>query len=333
MTAPEPTPDLAVTAPEPTLDLVVTGRRSEAEGVVSLTLARPDGGPLPDWTPGAHLDLLLGDGLERQYSLCGDPADAAAWTVAVLREADGRGGSVRVHDALHEGAAVRVRGPRNHFALLPAPRYLFVAGGIGITPLVPMLAAAEAAGADWSLLYVGRSRATMAFAGQLADRYGPRVLLRPRDETPRPDLAAHLAAHLATPGGRAEVYCCGPRPLLEAVERHCAQAGGPPAHVERFRPREPAGVGPERAFTLVLARSGLTLTVPADASVLDTVRGAGVDVLYSCGQGTCGTCETDVLDGRPDHRDSLLTEAERAESASMMVCVSRCLGERLVLDL
>ncbi|GLW54387.1 ferredoxin [Kitasatospora phosalacinea] len=318
-----------MTAPEPTLDLLVTGRRDEAEGVVSLTLARPDGGSLPAWTPGAHLDLLLGDGLERQYSLCGDPADAAAWTVAVRREPGGRGGSAHVHDALHEGAAVRARGPRNHFALLPAPRYLFVAGGIGITPLVPMLAAAEAAGADWNLLYVGRSRATMAFAGHLADRYGPRVLLRPRDETARPDLAAHLDAL----DGRAEVYCCGPLPLLEAVERHRAQAGRPPAHVERFRPREPAGAGPERAFTLVLARSGLTLTVPADASVLDTVRGAGVDVLYSCGQGTCGTCETDVLDGHPEHRDSLLTEAERAESASMMVCVSRCLGERLVLDL
>ncbi|MFC8718512.1 PDR/VanB family oxidoreductase [Kitasatospora sp. NPDC057198] len=318
-----------MTAPEPTLDLVVAGRRAETEGVVALTLARPDGGPLPAWTPGAHLDLLLGAGLERQYSLCGDPAEAAAWTIAVLREAGGRGGSARVHDTLHEGAAVRVRGPRNHFALRPAPRYLFVAGGIGITPLVPMLAAAEAAGADWSLLYTGRSRATMAFAGHLADRYGPRVLLRPRDETARPDLAAHLDAL----DEAAEVYCCGPRPLLEAVERHRERTGRPPARVERFRPREPAAAGPERPFTVVLARSGLTLTVPADASVLETVRGAGVEVLYSCEQGTCGTCETDVLDGRPEHRDALLTEAERAESASMMVCVSRCLGERLVLDL
>ncbi|WP_033218556.1 PDR/VanB family oxidoreductase [Kitasatospora phosalacinea] len=318
-----------MTAPEQTLDLVVTGRRDEAEGVVSLTLARPDRAPLPAWTPGAHLDLLLGDGLERQYSLCGDPAERTAWTVAVLREPGGRGGSALVHDTLREGAGVRVRGPRNHFALRPAPRYLFVAGGIGITPLVPMLAAAEEAGADWTLLYAGRSRASMAFAGQLADRYGPRVLLRPRDETGRPDLAAHLDAL----DPRAEVYCCGPRPLLEAVERHCERTGRAPARVERFQPREPAGAGPDRAFTLVLARSGLTLTVPADASVLDTVRRAGVDVLYSCGQGTCGTCETDVLEGRPEHRDSLLTEAERAESASMMVCVSRCLEERLVLDL
>nr|WP_106438121.1 PDR/VanB family oxidoreductase [Kitasatospora sp. SID7827] len=309
--------------------LVVTGRRTEAEGVVSLTLARPDGGPLPGWTPGAHLDLLLGDGLERQYSLCGDPAETAAWTVAVLREAGGRGGSVRVHDTLHPGAAVRARGPRNHFALRPAPRYLFVAGGIGITPLVPMLAAAEAAGADWRLLYTGRARAAMAFAGQLADRYGPRVLLHPRDETGRPDLAAHLDAL----DEAAEVYCCGPRPLLAAVERHRERTGRRPARVERFQPREPAGAGPDRAFTVLLARSGRTLTVPADASVLDTVRAAGVEVLYSCERGTCGTCETDVLDGRPDHRDALLTEAERAESASMMVCVSRCLGERLVLDL
>ncbi|MFE9428519.1 PDR/VanB family oxidoreductase [Kitasatospora sp. NPDC006697] len=318
-----------MTAQEETLDLVVTGRREEAAAVVSLTLARPDGGALPEWTPGAHLDLLLANGIERQYSLCGDPADRTSWTIAVLREPQGRGGSALVHETVREGARLRVRGPRNQFALLPAPRYLFVAGGIGITPILPMLAAAQAAGAEWTLLYGGRSRASMAFAAGLVERYGDRVLLRPQDECGLLDLAGELDGLAAD----AAVYCCGPGPLLEAVERHCERTGRAPARFERFQPREPARTAGDRAFTVVLERSGRTLTVPADASVLETVRGAGVDVLYSCEQGTCGTCETDVLEGRPDHRDSLLTEAERAESASMMICVSRCLGERLVLDL
>lgn len=316
------------TGPHP---LVIAERREEAEGVVSLTLRHAQGAELPQWQPGAHIDLLLADGMERQYSLCGDPADRMAWRVAVLREPEGRGGSAYVHDRLLAGSTVRARGPRNNFPLRPAARYLFVAGGIGITPLLPMLRKAQADGAQWSLLYGGRRRASMAFAEELATRHGERVLLRPQDETGLLDLPGYLGA----PREDTAVYCCGPGPLLDAVAQYCAANGWPEPAMERFQPKEKeqeAGAD-NQPFEVVLARSGLTLTVPQDASVLDTVRAAGIEALYSCTEGTCGTCETEVLDGDPDHRDSLLTAVERAAGETMMICVSRCRGPRLVLDL
>ncbi|MGP2439922.1 PDR/VanB family oxidoreductase [Streptomyces sp. JW3] len=305
-------------------ELLVTSVELVADGVLALTLRHPLGEPLPGWQPGAHLDVVLGPGLERQYSLCGDPADRAVWRIAVLRETAGRGGSAYVHEHLRRGGTVRVRGPRNHFPLEPAARYRFVAGGIGITPLLPMLAAADRAGADWTLLYGGRTRAAMAFTGELA-RYGDRVTLAPEDETGLLDLAPVLDG---VPDGTL-VYCCGPGPLLDAVEGRC-----PPRilRTERFHPKEQLAVA-NGEFEVVLARSGRTVAVPPDVSVLDAVRAAGVEVLYSCAEGTCGTCETEVLEGMPDHRDSVLTEAERAAGETMLVCVSRCHGKRLVLDL
>ncbi|MGW2620490.1 PDR/VanB family oxidoreductase [Streptomyces sp. NPDC001500] len=306
------------------LELVVERRESAADGVLALTLRHPLGEPLPAWEPGAHVDVVLGPGLERQYSLCGDPADRSAWRIAVLREADGRGGSAHVHEQVRQGDKIRVRGPRNHFALRPAPRYRFIAGGIGITPLLPMLAAAEAAGADWSLLYGGRTRASMAFTGELAV-YGDRVTVAPQDEAGLLDLGPVLDALPED----ALVYCCGPGPLLDAVEERC-----PPGalRVERFQAKErPAAQ--EEEFEVELAQSGRTLTVAPGVSVLDAVRAAGVEVLFSCTEGTCGTCETDVLDGTPDHRDSVLSAGEREAGETMMICVSRCRGKRLVLDL
>lgn len=313
----------------PLVAVTVAERRREAEDVISLTLRHADGADLPAWRPGAHVDLLLRDGLERQYSLCGDPADRGTWRIAVLREPEGRGGSAFVHDCLPVAARVRVRGPRNDFPLMPAARYLFIAGGIGITPILPMLHAAHAAGTPWSLLYGGRRRASMAFANELTARFGERVVLRPQDESGLLDLAGFLGA----PRPGTAVYCCGPDPLLDAVSEHCGTHGWPPPAVERFRPARQDAESANTAFELVLSRSGLTLTVPRDASVLDTVRAAGVGVLYSCTEGTCGTCETDVLEGVPEHRDSLLTADERAAGETMMICVSRCRGERLVLDL
>ncbi|WEO94159.1 PDR/VanB family oxidoreductase [Streptomyces sp. FXJ1.172] len=305
-------------------ELVVAERRFAAEGVLSLTLRHPLGQQLPGWEPGAHVDLLLGPGLQRQYSLCSDPADRSAWRIAVRREPEGRGGSAYVHEELAEGGKVRVLGPRNHFRLEAADRYRFVAGGIGITPLLPMLAAAGAAGTEWTLLYGGRSRASMAFTGELA-RYGDRVTLAPQDETGLLDLGPVLDD---VPDGTL-VYCCGPGPLLDAVEERC------PAgllRTERFQPK-PQQAAMEAEFEVVLARSGRTLTVAPKVSVLDAVRAAGVEVLYSCTEGTCGTCETDVLQGTPDHRDSVLSEEERAAGDTMMICVSRCRGARIVLDL
>ncbi|MGV9935553.1 PDR/VanB family oxidoreductase [Streptomyces olivaceoviridis] len=305
-------------------ELVVDRREPAAEGVLALTLRHPLGEELPAWEPGAHVDVLLGPGLERQYSLCGDPSDRRLWRIAVLREADGRGGSAYVHERVREGDKVRVRGPRNHFPLHPSPRYRFIAGGIGITPVLPMLAAAEAAGAEWTLLYGGRTRRSMAFTAEL-ERYGDRVTLAPQDETGLLDLAPVLDG---LPDGTL-VYCCGPGPLLDAVEERCP-AGA--VRVERFRPTE-RSAGDDGAFEVVLERSGRTLTVPPGVSILDTVRAAGVEVLYSCTEGTCGTCETDVLEGTPEHRDSVLTDEERESGETMMICVSRCRGGRLVLDL
>ncbi|MEU2774034.1 PDR/VanB family oxidoreductase [Streptomyces sp. NPDC007162] len=306
-------------------ELVVSERASAADGVVALTLRHPLGENLPGWEAGAHLDVVLGPDLERQFSLCGDPGDRTGWRIAVLREPDGRGGSAFVHEQLRVGDKVWVRGPRNHFRLEPAPRYRFVAGGIGITPILPMLAAAEAAGAEWTLLYGGRTRQSMAFTGELA-RYGDtRVTVAPQDETGLLDLGAVLDD---VPEDTL-VYCCGPGPLLDAVEERCPASV---LRVERFRPKEQVA-GEEREFEVVLAQSGRSVTVLPGVSVLDTVRGAGVEVLFSCTEGTCGTCETDVLEGTPDHRDSVLTEQERAAGETMLICVSRCRGERLVLDL
>ncbi|MFI6274392.1 PDR/VanB family oxidoreductase [Streptomyces sp. NPDC050988] len=308
-------------------ELVVERRDLAAEGVLALTLRHPLGEELPAWEPGAHIDVILGPDLERQYSLCGDPADRRSWRVAVLREPDGRGGSAHVHGQLEAGDKVRVRGPRNHFALQPSPRYRFVAGGIGITPILPMLAAAEAAGAEWTLLYGGRTRNSMAFVEELG-RYGDRVRVAPQDEAGLLDLDSELGS----PQADTLVYCCGPGPLLDAVEERCMRWPKGSLHVERFQPKVQE-TGADTEFEVVLERSGQTLTVPADVSVLDTVRSAGVEVLFSCTEGTCGTCETDVLEGTPDHRDSVLTDEEREAGETMLICVSRCRGKRLVLDL
>jgi ferredoxin-NADP reductase len=309
-------------------DVVVVARRVEADGVVGVEFALPGGAPLPAWTPGAHIDVTLPGGLTRQYSLCGDPADRTRWCIGVLREADGRGGSRWIADELTEGTTLRVRGPRNNFPLLPAARYVFVAGGIGITPLLPMIAAATAAGTDWELHYGGRARASMAFLDRLA-AHGERVHVHPQDEVG----LLPLDTVLGTPGRSTLVYCCGPAPLLDAVEARCREWGAGVLHVERFTGAPAAGDGADTSFEVVCAASGVTVEVPAGMSVLEAVENAGINVLSSCAEGVCGTCETAVLSGEPDHRDSLLTDDERAAGDAMMICVSRSRGPRLVLDL
>ena len=309
--------------------LVVAAREVLADGIVALTLRDPAGAPLPSWAPGAHLDLLLTPKLTRQYSLCGDPEDRASYRVAVLREQAGRGGSAHIHDRVAVGDRVEVTGPRNNFALLDSPRYLFIVGGIGITPILPMLAAASRAGADWTLVYGGRSRSSMAFLPFLADAYGQRVRVQPQDEVGLLDLAALLGEELTD----TLVYCCGPTPLLDAVEARCAGWLAGALRVERFSAgelAEPALVG---SFTVELAQSGRTLEVPPDRSILQVVEEAGIPVLSSCQEGTCGTCETGVLGGVPDHRDVLLTADERAANDTMFICVSRACSTTLVLDL
>ncbi|WP_432085209.1 PDR/VanB family oxidoreductase [Streptomyces sp. bgisy095] len=300
---------------------LVTGRTAPAEGVVELRL---EGADLPAWQPGAHIDLVLPSGLVRQYSLCGDPADTGSYTVAtrlIGAGQGGRGGSREVHERLREGVEVEIRGPRNRFPFVDAPAYVFVAGGIGITPVLPMLRAAEAAGADWRLLYCGRSRATMPYLAEVGALGDGRTTVVAEDESGFPDLG-FLAD---VPEGTA-VYCCGPDGLMDAVG--AAMPGGRVPRLERFSASATTGGAP---FEVELRRSGRTVAVAAGQSLLDAVRAELPDVPYSCRQGFCGTCQQRVLAGGIDHRDELLTDAERDDS--MLICVSRCTGKRLVLDL
>lgn len=322
--------------PFATRALRVTAMRWEAEAVVTLELRDPGEGTLPAWVPGAHIELRLPSGLIRQYSLCGDPDDASHYTVAVLREPNGRGGSREIHDTALVGRTVAVRGPRNHFELRPAPSYVFLAGGIGVTPIRAMARAAARAGTPWTLHYGGRSARHMAFRDDLASLASPKhhVALVPQDTHGVLDLAAILADAPA----EAVVYACGPEGMLRAVEQACAETEPPRTlRLERFAAASSTGApvpaGGDTAFEVELRRSGLTVTVPPDRTVLDAVRDVLPDAPASCEEGFCGTCETRVLDGRPDHRDQILTDDEKEESATMMICVSRCRDHRLVLDL
>ncbi|MFE9603606.1 PDR/VanB family oxidoreductase [Streptomyces hokutonensis] len=293
------------------LRLRVAARETVADGVVQLRL---EGRDLPGWEPGAHIDLVLPSGLVRQYSLCGDPADCSSYTVATRLVGDGRGGSREVHEQVRVGTELEVRGPRNRYPLVEAPGYVFVAGGIGITPVLPMLRALPD-GADWRLLYAGRTRESMPFLAEIEELGADRVTV----VAGLPDLDGELAD---VPEG-AVVYCCGPEGLMAAVAERF-----PDVRLERFAPRASAK---GEAFELELRRSGRTLSVPADSTVLAAVRAELPNTLYSCEQGFCGTCQQRVLEGEVEHRDELLTDAERADS--MLICVSRARSVRLVLDL
>jgi cytochrome P450/ferredoxin-NADP reductase len=306
----------------------VAGKDVVADGVVALTLRAAGGQTMPPWEPGAHVDLILGSAATRQYSLCGDPADRTTFRLGILRDPNGSGGSLYVHDRLHSGDTVRIRGPRNNFPLIDAPRYLFIAGGIGITPILAMIRAAETAGAEWSLVYGGRQRASMAFLDELAT-YGDRVTVWPQDERGLIDLEGLLGV----PQPDTKIYCCGPEPLLAAVEQKCSTWSRGALHAERFVAKPLSEPVLHEAFDVHLAQSGLTLSVPPEKSILTVIEEAGIGVLSSCLEGTCGTCETPVLDGVPDHRDSVLDQDAREANDCMMICVSRASTPRLVLDL
>ncbi|MEW2623440.1 PDR/VanB family oxidoreductase [Streptomyces sp. NPDC048106] len=312
-------------------DLLVHRMTWEAEDVLSLELVDPRGKPLPSWTAGAHIDLHL-DGMVRQYSLCGDPDDPGRYRVAILKDPASRGGSAYAHTTLRPGASVTVRGPRNHFELADADDYLFVAGGIGVTPLLAHAREAGARGRRWRFCYAGRGRASMAFADEL-DRLATAervVTLQPKDERGRLDLDRVLAE---APAG-ALVYCCGPERLLDAVESACDRLGmRDRLRVERFATTATAPPEGETSFEVECVQSGMTVVVGPDESIVDVLEDAGVLVDASCRDGVCGTCETPVLDGVPDHRDVVLTDAERDSNATVLICVSRCRSPRLVLDL
>lgn len=312
---------------EAELSLVVASATKVADDVVELRLTSPDGAPLPAWTPGAHIDLVLGDDLVRQYSLCGDPADRGEYRLAVALEPESRGGSRYVHEHLAAGVPVTVRGPRNHFGLVASGAYEFLAGGIGITPLLPMIAEAEASGARWRLTYVGRVRSRMAYLDALA-RYGDKVTIVCREDGPRADLTALYG----TPRTGVEIYCCGPEPLLDGLEAATAGWHEGSVHTERFTAAEIDTTG-DQPFTVVFSRSGIEAEVPAGETIFEVARANDVSVLGSCLEGVCGTCECDILDGDVDHRDTVLTDAEKAANETLMICVSRSRGPRLVLNL
>lgn len=311
-------------------ELVVASVDKSTSGVAVITLVDPSGTDLPAWEPGAHIDAVISDDLIRQYSLCGSPADRSSYTIAVLLEPESRGGSKYLHEQVEQGSRLRIRGPRNHFELDTSASYLFIAGGIGITPMLPMIAKAQAEGADWSLVYGGRTRDTMAFLDELAG-YGDRVLLLPRDEV-EVSLSKRIDTLLGTPADGTLVYCCGPEALLDSVEHACEPWAHGALHLERFTPLE-FDTSSDTPFDVVLDRSGITITVPADVSIFHACENAGISVLGSCHEGTCGTCETVIIEGEVEHRDSVLNADEQAANETMMICVSRAKGDRLVIDL
>ncbi|MGH3970821.1 MAG: PDR/VanB family oxidoreductase [Mycobacterium sp.] len=301
------------------------------QDVVALTLAGADGGPLPPWRPGAHLDIHLPSERVRQYSLCGDPTRCDVYRIAVRRIPDGGGGSIEVHEALQAGAQITTNGPRNAFPLTmpghgsPARRLRFIAGGIGITPILPMLAHADRLGVDWSMVYAGRSRESLPFLDDVTG-FGDRVEVRTDDVH---GIATAEALLGACPDETA-VYACGPAPMLTAIRARLSGRDHVELHFERFA-APPVIDGQE--FSVRVASTGATVRVGATETLLAALRRSDVGPSYSCQQGFCGTCRTRVLDGRAEHRDTLLTDAERADGM-MLVCISRAAGgEELTLDL
>jgi ferredoxin-NADP reductase len=303
-----------------------------AAGVKVLTLSAVDGQELPAWTPGAHIDLALPSGLTRQYSLCSDPVDRTTYRIAVLRQLEGNGGSAELHRIASPGLRLSIRGPRNHFPLVAADNYIFVAGGIGITPILPMTCEAERRGTPWHLIYGGRDRDSMAFVEELQALGNTSVDIVPQDERGLLDLDRTFAD---VPNETA-IYCCGPEALITAAQEIAsARALRDALHIERFGKSVVAPRAEISApFSVTCALSSISFTVPPDRSILDLVR-ERVDPKYpySCTEGYCGSCTTRVLAGIPDHRDEILTDEERAENNVMMICVDRSLTEQLVLDL
>jgi tetrachlorobenzoquinone reductase len=310
------------------IDVRLTAIRFAALETNLYELSRPDGAPLPPAEAGAHIGLHLPNGLFRQYSLLDASPNPASYTLGIKRDANGRGGSRYIHEQLRVGATLRIDAPRNTFPLVEtAPHTVLIAGGIGITPLWCMARRLQALGRDWSLHYACRSRPAAAFIEPL-QALG-RVRFHFDAEAGGPlDLAPIIAAAPRD----AHLYCCGPAPMLAAFEAGTAGWPREQVHVEYFAPK-PVADPDERGFTLKLARSGRTLDVPADKTILQVLREAGIDAPSACEEGICGACETRVLSGTPEHRDSILSEPLRAANEIMMICCSRSAGETLEIDL
>jgi len=317
-----------------TLEARVHCLRYEAKAVISIELRPAHGGVIfPAHRPGAHIDVHLGNGLVRSYSLLNRAGEAGRYVIGVLKDARSRGGSAFVHERLRAGEVLRISAPRSHFALNEAADLsVFVAGGIGITPILCMLERLRALGRHAELIYCARSRADAAFADTLKGLCSPtlRVHWHFDDEAGGPP---ELRARLAGYPGHAHFYACGPGPMLDAFLAACQDLGHANAHIERFAAAPVLSGAPEAdGFTVELRRSARRIEVRPDCSVLDAMIDAGLSPEHSCREGLCGACETRVLEGAVDHRDSILTESERAANKSMMVCVSRARSPHLVLD-
>lgn len=312
--------------------VVVASATQAAEGIVRLRLVSPDGKPMPRWAPGSHIDVECGGtGLSRQYSLCGDPDDSGALEIAVLREGQGRGGSAWVHDSVKAGDRLKIRGPRNHFRLDEAAgKLILIAGGIGITPVSAMARRAKALGMDYALHYSGRSRASMALLDELIALHGDRLHVYVKDEGRRNDLASLLGQ----PRADTQIYACGPARMLAALQEQCAGWHGDALRIEHFESAlATLDPGQEQAFEAELKDSGIVVAVAPGQTLLAALRAANIDMQSDCEEGLCGSCEVRVLAGEIDHRDVVLTRAEREANTKMMACCSRAKCQRIVLEL
>jgi ferredoxin-NADP reductase len=301
---------------------VVTKRELLAPDVVALTLADPDGGLLPSWTPGAHIDVRLPSGRRRQYSLCSSPGRRTDYRIAVRRISDGGGGSIEMHDIFDVGDACEFEGPRNAFYLVTDEQdVLFVIGGIGVTPILPMIQAAHQREINWRAVYAGRSRDYMPLLDEVLAVAPDRVTVWADDERGRFATAEEL---LAEAGPATAVYVCGPTGMLESVRTARDKPANAPLHYERFSPPPVVNGVP---FELELARSQRVLSVPANRSALSVMLDGDPTIAYSCQQGFCGTCKVKVLAGEVDRRGRT---AEGDDE--MLVCVSRAKSDRVVID-
>ncbi|MGR3312221.1 cytochrome P450/oxidoreductase [Roseovarius indicus] len=302
----------------------------EAEGVKRFVLADLSGRDLPRWSAGAHIDVVAGD-VRRKYSLCGPPDTPGTLEISILREEDGQGGSKHLHDTLKPGDTLSIAGPKNHFRLdETAERYVLIAGGIGITPILAMADRLKARGLPYVLHYCGRSRGTMALVSRVLRDHDEAARLHVADEGTRLDLAEAVADF--TPG--TQVYCCGPERMLDALQDMAEGWPEGTLHFEYFSTGA-SGLDPakEHAFTVELRDSDLTVEVPADRTLYDVLKSTGIDIPMECGEGLCGTCEARVIEGEVDHRDRVLSKAERAKGERIMTCCSRARGKKLVLGL
>ena len=314
------------------LNLEVRRLTAVTPSIREIELVAADGA-LPPFTAGAHIDVTLGNGEERSYSLLNDPVETHRYVLAVLREADSRGGSTFVHDHLREGDRLASTPPVNNFQINEAgENHILIAGGIGITPLKSMTHRLAARGANFTLHYCARDHERAAYLDALTASLGERLHLHLDGGDPARGL--DVAALLSKRPSAAHVYVCGPAGLIRAVREAARDWPKGTVHYELFRGAE-ADVAPrssDQAFEITLARAGKTLTVPADKSILEVLRTNGFKIKTLCKEGVCGTCRVGLLSGKADHRDEVLTDEQREHE--IQVCVSRALpNETLVLDL